>query len=199
MILASQVGYMASIRDDRRSARRRAPDRHRPVRAAGVGQGRPHDARPRTRTTGRPGSPTSTSSTSRSTSTPSSRSTDLANGTFDAFTTSTPSSVAALRATPDINLLENTKGEERFATLNTAAAPFDQLSARQALAYATDIDRFVAENGSGAYEAVNGMFAPGQLGYTADTGYPAFDLDKAKAAGRRSTPPRPASPWPSPS
>ena len=106
---------------------------------------------------------------------------DLANGTFDAFTTSTPSVVAALRTTPDINMLENTKGEERFATLNTAAAPFDQLSARQALAYATDVDRFVAENGSGAYEAVDGMFAPGQLGYTADAGYPKFDLDKAKA------------------
>jgi peptide/nickel transport system substrate-binding protein len=106
---------------------------------------------------------------------------DLANGTFDAFTTSTPSVVAALRTTPDINMLENTKGEERFATLNTEAAPFDQLSARQALAYATDVDRFVAENGSGAYAAVDGMFAPGQLGYTADAGYPKFDLDKAKS------------------
>ncbi len=106
--------------------------------------------------------------------------TDLANGTFDAFTTSTPSTVAALRGTPDINVLENTKGEERFATLNTSAAPFDQLSARQALAFATDIDRFVAENGSGAYEAVTGMFAPGQMGYNTDTGYPSFDLAKAK-------------------
>ena len=107
--------------------------------------------------------------------------TDLANGTFDAFTTSTPSSVAALRQTDGINVLENTKGEERFATLNTSVAPFDQLSARQALAYATDIDRFVAENGSGAYEAVTGMFAPGQLGYNAETGYPSFDLEKAKS------------------
>ena len=107
---------------------------------------------------------------------------DLTNGTFDAFTTSTPSSVAALRTTSDINVLENTKGEERFATLNTAKAPFDQLSARQAVAYATDIDRFVADNGSGAYEAVTGMFAPGQLGYNADTGYPSYDLAKAKDA-----------------
>ena len=106
--------------------------------------------------------------------------TDLSNGTFDAFTTSTPASVAALRQNDEVNRLENSRGEERFATLNTTVAPFDQLSARQALAYATDIDRFVAENGNGAYEKVNGMFAPGQLGYTADTGYPGFDLAKAK-------------------
>ncbi|MGZ4706922.1 MAG: ABC transporter substrate-binding protein [Acidimicrobiales bacterium] len=106
--------------------------------------------------------------------------TDLSDGTFDAFTTSTPSSVAALRQTAGINVLENTKGEERFATLNTTTAPFDHLSARQALAYATDIDRFVADNGSGAYEKVSGMFAPGQMGYTTDTGYPSFDLPKAE-------------------
>ena len=106
---------------------------------------------------------------------------DLNDGTFDAFTTSTPASVASLRLDDSVNRLENSRGEERFATLNTTSAPFDQLSARQAVAYATDIDRFVADNGSGAYEAVSGMFAPGQLGYTPDTGYPGYDLTKAKA------------------
>jgi peptide/nickel transport system substrate-binding protein len=107
--------------------------------------------------------------------------TDLLDGTFDAFTTSTPSTVAELRTTAGINVLENTSGEERFASLNTTVAPFDQLSARQALAYATDVERFVAENGNGAYTVVDGMFAPGQLGYTTDAGYPGFDLEKARS------------------
>ena len=59
--------------DDRRSPRRRAPDRHRARSCCRSGSRATTCARSRTRPTGRPVSPTSTSSTSRSTSTPSSR------------------------------------------------------------------------------------------------------------------------------
>ncbi|HEY5154424.1 MAG TPA: ABC transporter substrate-binding protein, partial [Acidimicrobiales bacterium] len=105
---------------------------------------------------------------------------DLADGTVDAMTTSTASSVTQLRTMTDFNVLEDAKGEERFATLNTAQPPFDNLKARQAMAYATDINRYIAAIGPDVYQSVNGMFAPGQLGYTADSGYPAYDLAKAK-------------------
>ncbi len=51
---------------------------------------------------------------------------DLADGTVDAMTTSTASSVTQLRTMTDFNLLEDAKGEERFATLNTDAAAVRQ-------------------------------------------------------------------------
>ena len=105
---------------------------------------------------------------------------DLSDGTVDAMTTSSAASVAAVRNLSDINRLEDNKGEERFATLNTAIPPFDSLVARQALAAATDVDRFLNEVGAGVYQKANGMFAPDQLGYQADPGYPAYDLAKAK-------------------
>ena len=105
---------------------------------------------------------------------------DLADGTVDAMTTSTASSITQLRTMTDFNLLEDDRGEERFATLNTTQPPFDNLKARQALAYATDMDRYIQAVGAGVYEPANGMFAQGQLGYTADAGYPTYDLAKAK-------------------
>ena len=105
---------------------------------------------------------------------------DLADGTVDALTTSTASSVSQLRTMTDYNLLEDAKGEERFASLNTEQPPFNNIKARQALAYATDIDRYIKATGAGVYQPVNGMFAPGQLGYNTESSYPAYDLARAK-------------------
>ena len=54
------------------------------------------------------------------------------------------------------------------------------MNARQAVAYATDNADLHRPIGEGVYTPANGMFAPGQLGYIEDSGYPTFDLDKAK-------------------
>ncbi len=104
----------------------------------------------------------------------------LQDGTVDAVDIVTPQQVAAIRQDHNLNRLEYGKGEELFVPLNTQAPPFDNLHARLALAYATDQQQLVKELGPGIYTPANGMFAPGQLGYTADSGYPSYDLAKAK-------------------
>ncbi len=48
------------------------------------------------------------------------------------------------------------------------------------MAYATDQATYISTLGKGVYTPANGMFAPGQLGYSEDSGYPQFDLEKAK-------------------
>ena len=73
------------------------------------------------------------------------------------------------------------------------APPFDNLKARQAMAYATDQATYIGTLGKGVYTPANGMFAPGQLGYSEDSGYPQFDLEKAKQLVQEYTRPRPAS------
>ena len=104
----------------------------------------------------------------------------LEDGTVNAIDTVTPSSIRSIRDNQSFRYLEYGKGEEIHIPLNTLAPPFDNLAARQAVAYATDAADYVTQIGDGVYTPANGMFAPGQLGYTEDSGYPTFDLDKAK-------------------
>ncbi len=103
----------------------------------------------------------------------------LRNGTIDMMHTPVPGDVAQLRDT-EFKMVENANGEETFVVLNTATAPFDDPIARRAVALATDTKTYVDTVGAGLTTAANGPFVPGQLGYREDTGYPAFDLDKAK-------------------
>ena len=94
--------------------------------------------------------------------------------------TPVPGDVAQLRGT-DFTTVENANGEETFIVLNTVKPPFDDPIARQAVAYATDTTAFVDAVGAGLTRAANGPFVPGQLGYREQTGYPTFDLEKAKS------------------
>jgi peptide/nickel transport system substrate-binding protein len=104
----------------------------------------------------------------------------LEDGTIDATDMVTSQQVAQIRANTNLQRLEYNRGEELFVPLNTQQPPFNNIHARLALAYATDRARFVKELGEGIYTDANGMFAPGQLGYTANSGYPPYDLAKAK-------------------
>jgi peptide/nickel transport system substrate-binding protein len=104
----------------------------------------------------------------------------LEDGTINAMDTVTPQTIASVRANPDLSYVEYGNGEELYVPLNTKTAPFDNLKARQAVAYATDQATFIDTLGKGVYTPANGMFAPGQLGYSEDSGYPQFDLEKAK-------------------
>ncbi|MGZ4692727.1 MAG: ABC transporter substrate-binding protein [Acidimicrobiales bacterium] len=105
---------------------------------------------------------------------------ELDNGTLDAITTLNPASINDVRDDSSLKHLEYDKGDEIFITLNTETAPFDNPLARQAVAYATDTASYIAEMGQGVYAPANGPYAPGQLGHLDDTGYPPFDLAKAK-------------------
>ncbi len=104
----------------------------------------------------------------------------LENGTINAMDTVTPQTIVSVRSNPDLSYAEYGNGEELYVPLNTLKPPFDNLKARQALAYATDQATYINTLGEGVYTPANGMFAPGQLGYSPDSGYPQFDLEKAK-------------------
>ena len=62
-----------------------------------------------------------------------------------------------------------------------AANPLVHLSCRKALAHAVDGERFVNERHQGLVQVANGPFAPGSVGYLEDTGFPAYDLEAARA------------------
>jgi peptide/nickel transport system substrate-binding protein len=104
----------------------------------------------------------------------------LQDGTVDAVDMVTPQQVTTIRQDASLHRLEYGRGEELFVPLNTQKAPFDNLHARLALAYATNQAELVKQLGPGVYTPANGMFAPDQLGYTTDSGYPTYDLAKAK-------------------
>ena len=104
----------------------------------------------------------------------------LEDGTVDAVDMVTAQQVREIRADSNLERLEYDRGEELFVPLNTQQPPFDNIHARLALAYATNRTEFLDQLGAGIYTPANGMFAPGQLGYTANSGYPDFDLAKAK-------------------
>lgn len=62
-----------------------------------------------------------------------------------------------------------------------AANPLLNLSCRKALAHAIDLEEFAEVRQGGLAAPANGPFPPGSMGYLADSGYPKFDLEAAKA------------------
>jgi len=110
----------------------------------------------------------------------------LQSGDINAMHTSDPLTISDLRGlsdSGDINLTESTDfGEVSYIMLNSSAAPFDNINARKALAYAFNFDDFNQIRGKGILTRATGPFAPGSVGNLDDTGLPTYDLDKAKAA-----------------
>jgi peptide/nickel transport system substrate-binding protein len=108
----------------------------------------------------------------------------LESGDITAMHTSDPSTIADLRGiadSGDMNLTESTDfGEVTYIMLNSSKPPFDNIKARQALAYAFNFDDYNAVRGKGILTRATGPFAPGNVGNLDDTGLPSFDLDKAK-------------------
>jgi peptide/nickel transport system substrate-binding protein len=108
----------------------------------------------------------------------------LQSGEINAMHTSDPSTIADLRGTADsgdINLTESTDfGEVTYVMLNSSKPPFDNIKARQALAYAFNFDDYNQIRGKGILTRATGPFAPGNVGNLDDSGFPTFDLDKAK-------------------
>jgi len=101
-------------------------------------------------------------------------------GEVDAINTLSPLDIVDFRG-EEVKMVEYAAGEEAFVTLNTQQPPFDRREARLALAYATDIDRYIEETGKSAVVvAAKGPFAEGDVGYRTDNGYAAYDLEKAK-------------------
>lgn len=107
------------------------------------------------------------------------RTSALEAGDIDVLMTREPGAVAELRES-DFKLVENNAGEEEFIVLNTSKPPFDNATARRAVAYATDRERWSEEVTDGLSPPVNGPFAPGQPGYLEGNDFPEYDLDLAR-------------------
>ena len=104
----------------------------------------------------------------------------LRDGDIDVLQTVGDAHVDELQA-PDTKVVESQRGDKAFLMLNTSQPPFDRLTARQAIAAATDATGWRAEVYGNAASPINGPFTAGQPGYLADNGYPGYDPDRAKA------------------
>lgn len=112
------------------------------------------------------------------------RLTGLEGGDFDVIHTSTPQQIVKIREAVDAGDLtsveSDTFGEVGYSMLNATKPPFDNLIARQAMAYAIDRDSFNELRNEGILTNAAGPFAPGNVGYLEDSGYPEYDPEKAK-------------------
>ncbi|MEJ5255132.1 MAG: ABC transporter substrate-binding protein [Acidimicrobiales bacterium] len=108
------------------------------------------------------------------------RADQLVDGTLDAIDTASPGDIVRLRTTPGVKLLTYSDGEERLIMLNSGRPPFDHPTARLAVAAATDVARVREEAGYGIAVPTESLWAPGQLGYREDSGYPGYDPERAR-------------------
>jgi peptide/nickel transport system substrate-binding protein len=108
----------------------------------------------------------------------------LESGEIDAFHTTDIATIEELRNQSDdgqVNLTESDDNAEvGNLMLNATEPPFDNQIARQAAATAIDRDEINQILNKGIPKIANGPFSPGTIGYTEDTGYPDYDVDKAK-------------------
>ncbi|MCU0268815.1 MAG: ABC transporter substrate-binding protein [Acidimicrobiales bacterium] len=74
---------------------------------------------------------------------------------------------------------DRSEAEERFLLLNTAAPPFDDPVARQAVAHATDREAYNDVLYDGVPTVADSVFTPGTK-YYSDTAFPAYDPDEAR-------------------
>ncbi len=74
---------------------------------------------------------------------------------------------------------DNGEGEEGFVILNSSKAPFDDVNARRALAYATDNAEYNVAVNDGILEVADGPFRKNSVWKSDYKNYPTFDLAKA--------------------
>ncbi len=108
----------------------------------------------------------------------------LLSGELNAMHDSTPEDIQALRdakADGKINLTESGDyAEVSYIMFNSSKAPFNNLNARLAAAYALDRNAFNKVRNLDITKIASGPFAPGEIGYLKDAGFPQYNLDKAK-------------------
>ena len=107
-------------------------------------------------------------------------------GDFQMIHTSGPKQITQINKDVKNGSLSATESnqftEVGYTMLNATKAPFNQLSARQAFAYAVDRDVFNKLRNDGLLTNASGPFAPGVDGHLPDPGPIKFDPAKAKAA-----------------
>ncbi len=105
-------------------------------------------------------------------------------GELNAMHTATPENIDRLRIEKEngkVGLVESDKyAEVTYIMLNASKAPFDNINARLAAAYALDRESYNQVRNLGLTKVASGPFAEGSMGYLADAGFPGYDLEKAK-------------------
>jgi ABC-type transport system substrate-binding protein len=105
-------------------------------------------------------------------------------GSVDAIETFDPSQIVEYRKraeSGDAQMYSNQNREEavQLVYLNTAKPPFDDLLARQIVAYGTDRDTISQTQYLGLFPPATGLFPETSPFYTTDSGYPEYDVQKA--------------------
>ena len=111
---------------------------------------------------------------------PQQRAAALDGGDVDMIHTSREEDVQRFRDRSFVQV-EDDSGEASFVMLNTAAKPFHNPIAREALARAPDQQRLIDVLGAGVLRPTSAPFAPGSPWAPENDGYPAYDLDRAQA------------------
>ena len=106
-------------------------------------------------------------------------------GTVDLIQMSGPLEIRQMLDSSSISTLSNLvappiEPSQSFVLLNTAKPPLDDVDVRRALAYATNQKKVIQVSGAGLGVPSTGLFSPGTK-YYKPTGYPQFNLAKAKA------------------
>ncbi len=97
--------------------------------------------------------------------------------------TSSALNIVDIRKDKSIRSVESDKfGELSYTMLNETEPPFNEKSAREAIAYATDRVAFNQTRNDGIFTNASGPFAPGSKGYLEDTGFPEYSPEKAADA-----------------
>ncbi len=107
------------------------------------------------------------------------RAEQLRSGTLDLMQTISGADIVELRKS-DFKRVENRNGDIAFLTLNTTKAPFDNLTARRAAAYATDAEKVRREVYGDVARPANSPYGTGKPGHLDDNGFPTYDPAKAK-------------------
>ena len=80
-----------------------------------------------------------------------------------------------------INLVESEEqAEVLYMLLNSSVPPFDNILARRAVAHAINYEQLNSLRNQDIFTVANGPFAPGEVGYLEDTGFPTYDQELAR-------------------
>jgi peptide/nickel transport system substrate-binding protein len=109
----------------------------------------------------------------------------LQSGQITMEITSFGQSIAELRTLRDQGKVSSTESDKftevAYYLLNSSTPPFNNQAAREAVAFGFDRDTYNQVQDAGLLTPADGPFAPDNLGYVADTGFPHFDKTKAVA------------------
>jgi peptide/nickel transport system substrate-binding protein len=103
----------------------------------------------------------------------------LFGGELEGLHTDAPAQLARLRDDDSLQNILNDSQEEEFAMMNSAAPPFDDIRAREALARATPRQLYLDLIGLGQVRAADGMFPPESPYFNPDVKQVGDDPDRA--------------------